>query len=188
MRGKKLSKLEIRKMVIEIDETHRDFNKQLKKPTIKAVSAAVIKNFYANKYIEDLEPLYDIGAEIGGLLAEKCVSTLNVKPEDIESYGKGAIIGIDGEIEHAAAILHPRFGAPVRAAVGTGKDIIPSTKKIGGPGSTIVMPLTNKNNIWDFDHMDAAEITVADAPRPDEMLIAVCLGIGGRPLKRTKPD
>ena len=114
MRGKKLSKLEIRKMVIEIDETHRDFNKQLKKPTIKAVSAAVIKNFYANKYIEDLEPLYDIGAEIGGFLAEKCVSTLKVKPEEIESYGKGAIIGIDGEIEHAAAILHPRFGSPVR--------------------------------------------------------------------------
>ena len=88
-----MSKLEIRKIVIEIDETHRDFNIQLKNPTIKAVSAAVIKNIFANKYIKNLEPLYDIGAEVGGLLAEKCVSTLNVKPEEIESYGKGAIIG-----------------------------------------------------------------------------------------------
>ena len=111
-----------------------------------------------------------------------------MKPEEIESYGKGAIIGFDGEIEHAAALLHPRFGAPVRSAVGSGKDIIPSTKKIGGPGSVIVMPMTNKDNIWDFDFMDAVEITISDAPQSDEILIAVCLGIGGRPLKRVKPD
>ena len=180
--------LEIRKVVIQIDEVHRDSGKLISKPSIKAVSAAVIKNSFAGKYIEDLEPLYDIGAEIGGYLAEKCVSTLGVKKEEIESYGKGAIVGVNGEIEHAAALLHPRFGAPVRAAVGTGKDIIPSTKKIGGPGSVIVMPMTNKDNIWDFDHMDAAEITMPDGPMPDEILIAVCLGIGGRPLNRIKPD
>ena len=81
----------------------------------------------------------------------------------------------------------PKFGAPVRSAVGSGKDIIPFTKKIGGPGSLIVMPMTNKNNIWDFDFMDATEISISDAPKADEILIAVCLGIGGRPLK-VKPD
>ena len=180
--------LEIRKVISQIDEIHREFEKLLTTPTIKAISAAVIKNPFSKTYVEDLEPLYDVGAEIGGYLAEKCVSLLGVKPDEIDSYGKGAIVGIDGEIEHAAAILHPRFGAPVRKAVGSGKDIIPSTKKIGGPGSTIVMPITNKNNIWSFDDMDAAEMTVPDAPKPDEILIAVCLAIGGRPLKRTKPD
>ena len=108
--------------------------------------------------------------------------------DDVDSYGKGAVVGLDGELEHAAALLHPRFGAPVRKAVGSGKDIIPSTKKLGGPGSTLVMPITNKNNIWSFDDMDAAEITVPDAPKSDEILIAVCLAIGGRPLKRIKPD
>ena len=123
------------------------------------------------------------------LATEKQLKYLNKeKPDDIESYGKGAIVGVDGEIEHAAALLHPRFGAPVRSAVGSGKDIIPSTKKIGGPGSLIVMPMTNKNNIWDFDFMDATEISISDAPKADEILIAVCLGIGGRPLKRVKPD
>ena len=184
----KLTSLEIRKVVIQIEETHREANKLIPIPSIKATAAAVIKNHYAGKFVEELEPLYDIGAEIGGYLAERCVSTLGVKPEEIESYGKGAIVGVDGEIEHAAALLHPRFGAPVRLAVGSGKDIIPSTKKIGGPGSVIVMPMTNKDNIWDFGHMDATEITIPDAPKSDEILLAVCLGIGGRPLKRIKPD
>ena len=122
------------------------------------------------------------------MLAEKAVDALGVLPEAVESYGKGAIVGTAGEIEHAAAIMHPRFGAPVRKAVGKGDDIIPSTKKIGGPGSTIVMPLTNKDNIWDFDHMDAAEISIPDAPKANEIVVAVVHGVGGRPLKRTKPD
>ena len=139
-----MAKLEIRKVVIQVDETHRELEKLLSSPTIKAVSAAVIKNPFSKTYVEDLEPLYDIGAEVGGYLAEKCVKLLGVKPDEIDSYGKGAIVGIDGEIEHAAALLHPRFGAPVRKAVVSGKDIIPSTKKIGGVGSTIVMPITNK--------------------------------------------
>ena len=180
--------LDIRKVVFQIDETHREMDKILSDPPKKVIGAAVIKNHFANKFVNNLEPLYDIGAEVGGYLAERSVSILQVKQNEIESYGKGAIVGVNGEIEHAAALLHPRFGAPVRAAVGTGKDIIPSTKKIGGPGSVIVMPMTNKDNIWDFDHMDAAEITIPDAPQSDEILIAVCLGIGGRPLKRIKPD
>ena len=180
--------LDIRKVVFQVDETHREMDKILSDPPKKVIGAAVIKNHFANKFVSNLEPLYDIGAEVGGYLAERCVSILQVKPNEIESHGKGAIVGVNGEIEHAAALLHPRFGAPVRAAVGTGKDIIPSTKKIGGPGSVIVMPMTNKDNIWDFDHMDAAEITIPDAPQSDEILIAVCLGIGGRPLKRIKPD
>ena len=104
------------------------------------------------------------------------------------SYGKAAIIGTDGEIEHTAAILHPRFGAPVRAAVGKGDDIIPGTKKVGGPGSVAVIPLTNKNSIWEFDDMDSTEITIPDAPHADEIVVIVALAIGGRPLARTKAD
>ena len=179
---------DVRKIVFQIDEIHKEMNKRVETPPKKIIGAAVIKNQFANTYTENLEPLFDVGAEIGGYLAERCVDILQVKPDDIESYGKGAIVGVDGEIEHAAALLHPRFGAPVRSAVGSGKDIIPSTKKIGGPGSLIVMPMTNKNNIWDFDFMDATEISISDAPKADEILIAVCLGIGGRPLKRVKPD
>ena len=160
---------DVRKVVFQIDETHKEMNKRVETPPKKIIGAAVIKNQFANTYTENLEPLFDVGAEIGGYLAERCVDILQVKPDDIESYGKGAIVGVDGEIEHAAALLHPRFGAPVRSAVGSGKDIIPSTKKIGGPGSLIVMPMTNKNNIWDFDFMDATEISISDAPKADEI-------------------
>ncbi|NKB60994.1 MAG: amino acid synthesis family protein [Gammaproteobacteria bacterium] len=179
---------DIRKIVIQIEETHKEMGKTIHNPSNKVTVAAVIRNPFAGEYVQDLDELKELGKNISGLLTERGVKALAVSPADVESYGKGAIVGIDGEIEHAAALLHPRFGAPMRAAVVEGKDIIPSTKKIGGPGSVIVMPMTHKNSIWEFDYMDAAEITIADAPKPDEILVAIVLGIGGRPLARTKPD
>ncbi len=183
-----MSLLHLRKTVIQLEEIHEEMGKSPRTPCRKVTVAAVITNPFAGKYIEDLEPLYDLGAEIGGMLAKKGVEALGVQPDEVESYGKGAIVGLNGEIEHAAALLHPRFGAPVRKAVGKGDDIIPSTKKMGAPGATIVMPVTNKNRIWEFDDMDAAEITIPDAPRDDEVVVILILAIGGRPLARTKAD
>ena len=178
-------KPQIRRIVIQIEEIHNEIGKTVDPPARKATVAAIIKNPYAGKYVENLEPLYDMGAEIGGLLAKKAVVAMDVEPAAIISYGKGAIVGLDGEIEHAAAILHPRFGKPVREAVEKGDDIIASTKKTGGPGSVLVMPLTNKNNIWSFDHMDATEISLPDAPRTDEIVVALAVADSGRPLART---
>jgi len=175
---------EIRKVVIQVEETHREAGRAVEPPTRKVVAAAVVTNPYAGRYVEDLEPLYDLGAEVSGYLAERAVAALGVQPADVVAYGKGAIVGVDGEIEHAAAILHPRFGAPVRRAVDHGNDIIPSTKKLGGPGATIVMPITNKDDIWSFDEMDAAELTIPDAPHADEIVVCVVLAVGGRPLHR----
>lgn len=183
-----MSLLHLRKTVIQLEEIHEEMGKTPRTACRKVTVAAVITNPFAGKYIEDLEPLYDLGAEIGGMLAKKGVEALGVQPDEVESYGKGAIVGLNGEIEHAAALLHPRFGAPVRKAVGKGDDIIPSTKKMGAPGATIVMPVTNKNRIWEFDDMDAAEITIPDAPRDDEVVVILILAIGGRPLARTKAD
>jgi len=183
-----MSLLNIRKTVIPLEEVHQEMGRAVRPASRKATVAGVISNPFAGQYVDDLEALYDLGAEIGGLLAAKGVATLGVKPDEIESYGKGAIVGLDGELEHAAALLHPRFGAPVRAAVGRGDDIIPSTKKMGAPGAMIVVPITNKNSIWEFDDMDAAEIVVPDAPRADEIVVVVSLAIGGRPLHRTRAD
>jgi len=179
-----MHKLQIRRVVTQVDEIHHEMGKEIDPPARKAVAAAAIVNPYAGKYVDDLEPLYDLGAEIGGYLARRAVEALGVEPGEIQSYGKGAIVGIDGEIEHAAAILHPRFGKPVREAVEKGDDIIPSTKKTGGPGCSITMPLTNKDSIWSFDHMDGAEISIADAPRPNEIVVAVVVADRGRPLAR----
>jgi hypothetical protein len=174
----------IRKLFIQTEEIHEEIGRSIEPPTRKATAVAVIANPYASKYVEDLEPLYDLGAEIGGILARRAVAALGVEPNEIQSYGKGAIVGINGELEHAAAILHPRLGKPVREAVEKGDDIIPSTKKMGGPGSVLVMPLTNKDNIWSFDHMDAAEVTIPDAPGPDEIVVAIVVADSGRPLAR----
>lgn len=183
-----MSLLSIRKTHVLLEEIYQEMGQNVDSPPRKVTVAAVIHNPCAGEYQEDLKPLYGLGEEIGGYLAEKGVQALGVEPDQVESYGKGAIVGLDGEIEHAAALLHPRFGAPVRAAVGKGDDIIPSTKKVGGAGSSLLFPITNKNRIWDFDRMDAAEISIADAPRPDEILVALALAIGGRPLHRTQAD
>jgi len=179
-----MSLLKLRKLVIQLEEVMTEMGREVNPPTRKVTVAAVIANPYAGRYVEDLSPLYDLGAEVGKLLAERGVKALGVAPNDVKSYGKGAIVGLDGEIEHAAALIHPRFGAPVRAAVHEGKDIIPSTKKLGAPGAAITMPVTNKNRIWEFDDMDAAEIAIPDAPRADEVVVALVLAIGGRPLHR----
>ena len=163
----------IRKIVTLREETLQESGRDINSRKDKVTVAAVIKNPYARQYVESLEPLYDLGKNLSGPLTEKAVIALGVTPDEITAYGKGAIVGTDGEIEHAAAIMHPRFGAPVRKAVGKGDDIIPSTKKVGAPGASIVMPITNKDSIWVFDDMDAMEISVPDAPKADEILVAV---------------
>lgn len=176
-----MSLLDVRKLVVQVDETLVAGGDRR-----KVVAAAVIANPFAGRYVEDLSPLYDVGAATAELLAARAVQALGVEPGTVDAYGKGAIVGTDGELEHAAAILHPTFGAPVRAAVVKGDDIIPSTKKVGGPGATIVVPITNKDDIWSFDHMDAAEIAIPDAPRPDEIVVVLALAVGGRPHARVR--
>ncbi|MEM7561442.1 MAG: amino acid synthesis family protein [Pseudomonadota bacterium] len=179
---------DIRKITVSVEDTYKDAGRAVTSRKSKVVVAAVISNPLAGEYCDDLESIRELGKNIGGLLAERGVQALSVAPNDIQSYGKGAIVGLAGELEHSAALLHPRFGAPVRTAVHEGKDIIPGTKKMGGPGASITLPMTQKNNIWDFDHMDSIEVCIADAPRDHEIVVALALGIGGRPLNRTHPD
>ena len=102
------------------------------------------------------------------------------------SYGKAAIVGTSGDLEHAAAILHPRLGKPMRAAIGGGQAIIPSNVKIGAVGATIDVPLGDKDDVWVFDQFDTLSVMVANAPRPDEILVIVALADGGRPRARVK--
>ena len=179
--------IKVRKIVSHVENIYHEGGQPRKEAIKKGAILIVLENPYAGDFVDEITPMMDALKPVGLDAAGQLIEMLG-GPDKIQSYGKGAIVGIDGEIEHAAALLHPRFGAPVRKAVVSGKDIIPSTKKIGGVGSTIVMPVTNKNNIWNFDNMDAAEITIPDAPKPDEIVIAVCLAMGGRPLKRIKPD
>lgn len=175
---------EIRKLIVTVDETHREMGRDVKPPTRRAVAVAVIANPYAGRYAEQLDELSSIGEELGGLLGARCVEALGIAPQAAESYGKAAIVGERGELEHAAAILHPKLGAPLRKAVGKGAALVPSAKKTGGPGTAIDLPLGHKDAAFVRSHFDAVEVRVPDAPRADEIVVAVAVTDSGRPLAR----
>ncbi len=179
---------QIRKTVVTVEEITRESGQAVNPPTVKVVAAAVVTNPLAGKaLVKDLTELELMSAEVTEYLSKKAIAALGaigLSASDVRGYGKGAIVGTDGELEHTAAVLHPRFGAPVRAAIGGGADIIPGTKKVAGPGALITMPIGNKDDRWEFDDMDSAEISIGDSPRADEMLIAIVLSVGGRPHAR----
>lgn len=177
--------MEVRKHVVQVTETRVSAGREVDPATRTVVAAAVVRNPFAGRYVDDLSELESLGAEVAAVLAQRAVAALGPAIA-VTAYGKGAIVGLDGELEHAAAILHPRFGAPVRAAIGGGAAIIPSTKKVAAAGAALTMPVTNKDDIWSFDEMDAAEIVIPDAPRPDEVVVCVVLAAGGRPHARTR--
>ena len=174
----------IRKIVTTVEETRTEIGRTIDPPTRKALAMAVIENPFAGRYVEDLTELMDIGEELGGTLGEMCVEALGIRPDQAESYGKAAIVGENGEWEHAAAILHPKLGAPLRKAVGQGAALVPSAKKMGGPGTPVDVPLGHKDAAYVRSHFDAIEARLVDAPRANEILVAVAVTDSGRPLPR----
>ena len=174
----------IRKLVTVIEETRREMDSDIVPPTRKACAIAVIANPCAGRFVRDLEPLMAIGEELGDLLGRAAIAALGIRPGEAESYGKAAIVGEDGELEHAAAILHPRLGGPLRVAVEKGAALVPSAKKRGGPGAPIDVPLGHKDAAYVRSHFDAIEVRVPDAPRAGEIMVAVAIAVGGRPLAR----
>lgn len=174
----------IRKLLVQLEETRSEMGRAVDPPTRKAAAIAVIENPFAGRYVADLEPLMAIGEELGDLLGRRAVAALGIAPNAAESYGKAAIVGEAGELEHAAAILHPRLGKPLRAAVETGAALVPSAKKRAGVGAAIDVPLGHKDAAFVRSHFDGMEIRVVDAPRADEIVVAVVVTDGGRPLPR----
>jgi len=176
--------MKIRKLIVQVDETRIEMGKPIDPPTRRALAMAVIENPFAGRYEENLDALISIGEELGGLLGDKCVAALGIAPADAQSYGKAAIVGEAGELEHAAAILHPKLGAPLRKAVEKGAALVPSSKKRGGLGTAIDVPLGHKDAAFVRSHFDAMEARVADAPRANEIVVAVVVTDSGRPLPR----
>ncbi|PKU22622.1 amino acid synthesis family protein [Telmatospirillum siberiense] len=179
-----MSKAKIRKIVVTVEETHREMDRPVVPATRKAVAAAVIENPFAGAYHENLDLLIEIGEELGGLLGQRAVAALGITPAQAQSYGKAAAVGENGELEHAAALLHPKLGAPLRKAVEKGAALVPSSKKRGGPGVALDIPLGHKDAAFVRSHFDGAEIRISDAPRANEIVIAVAVTDSGRPLPR----
>ena len=177
-------KANIRKVAVFLEETHSEMGRAVNPPTRRAAAVAVIENPCAGKYVDDLSHLMAIGEELGELLAQKAVAALGIPGNTAESYGKAAAVGENGELEHAAAVLHPKLGTPVRKVLGKGSALIPSSKKRGGLGVPLDIPLGHKDAAFVRSHFDGMEVRINDAPRANEIMVAVAVTDSGRPLPR----
>lgn len=174
----------IRKIVTFVEEVRTEMARPVDPPTRRAAAVAVIENPFAGRYVEDLSELTQIGEELGRILTLRAVAALGIPGDRAESYGKAAAVGEDGELEHAAALLHPKLGTPVRQVLGRGAALIPSSKKRGGPGVVLDIPLGHKDAAFVRSHFDGMEVRIGDAPRAREIMVAVAVTDSGRPLPR----
>jgi len=173
--------MDIRRLLVIKDVVYAEGGLAAMAPVTRAAACAVIANPLAGRAQEYLDELIPFGEDLGKMLVQEALKAL---PLPALSYGKAAIVGTSGDIEHGAAILHPRMGKPMREAIGGGQAIIPSNVKIGAVGCSIDVPLGHKDDVWAFDQIDTIGITVANAPRPDEIVVIVALADGGRPRPR----
>ncbi|SON58056.1 hypothetical protein HDIA_4515 [Hartmannibacter diazotrophicus] len=176
--------MKIRKLVTVVDEILTEMGRDVVPPVRRAAAIAVIENPFAGVYVEDLSPLIEMGAELGRLLSERAVAALGIVSDEAQGYGKAALVGENGEMEHAAALLHPKMGAPVRKTLGKGAALIPSSKKRGGMGAELDIPLGHKDAAYVRSHFDGMQVCVNDAPRANEIMVAIAVTTGGRPLPR----
>lgn len=173
--------MDVRRVVFTVDEVLAEMEQRLTRPIRRVAASVVIKNPYAGRHVEDLSELFAAGASLGELVMKRVVELLG---NPAVSYGKAAIVGTSGDVEHGAALLHPRLGKPMRAAIGGGEAIIPSNNKVAAAGTPIDVPLGHRDDVWSFDHFDTLTVMVADAPRPDEIVVVMAVADGGRPRPR----
>ena len=173
--------MDVRKTMIIKETIEADGFGKACDPITRVVVVAVIQNPFAGRFVDDLSPLFDVSGQLGERLMGDAVDMLAGSPV---SYGKAAIVGVDGEMEHGGAVLHPKLGKPMRAAVGGGKALIPSNAKVAAAGVPIDLPLGHKDEAWSFDHFDTMTVMVADAPRPDEIVVCMAVSDGPRPHPR----
>ena len=168
---------EIRKILTMREVIFSELAHAAPQPVVRAVGIGVIRNPFAGRWAEDLRPLFEAGAALGERLMPE-LSRLLDRPA--VSYGKGALVGALGEVEHGGACVHPMLGRPMRAAVGGGQAVISSNVKVAAPGTLLDVPLGHKDDSWSFPHFDTLTVSVADAPRPDEIVVVMAIADGGR--------
>lgn len=173
--------MQIRKTLFVKETIEADSNGQICSPITRVVAAAVVQNPFADRFVDDLSALFDVGGAIGEKLMGEAVAMLAGVPV---SYGKAAIVGLSGDVEHGGAMIHPKLGKPMRAAVGGGKALIPSNVKVCAAGTPIDLPLGHKDEAWSFDHFDTVTVMIPDSPRPDEIVLCMAVADGGRPHPR----
>lgn len=176
--------LRVRRLATLVEEVRIEGGRAVDPPLRRAAALAAIENPFSGRFVEDLSEIASMGAELGDLLPRRALALLGVSADAVQSFGKAALVGEDGELEHAAALLHPSFGAPLRALLGRGAALIPSSKKRGGVGASFDVPLGHTENARVRSHFDGMEVRMPDAPRPHEIVVALALSLGGRPHAR----
>lgn len=167
----------LRKVVMLRERVFAEMGETAARPVTRVAALAVIGNPFARRFAGNLEPLWLLGAKLGEQLMPDLVALLGAPAV---SYGKGALVGVNGETEHGGACVHPMLGRPMRAAIGGGEAVIPSNVKVAAAGAMLDLPLGHKDDPWSFAHFDTMTVMVADAPRPDEIVVALALADGGR--------
>lgn len=173
--------MQVRKSIIIREMIETDESGKTCTPIIRVAALVVVKNPYAGRQVDDLSALFDMGGTLGERYIQQVVDQLSQSPV---SYGKAAIVGVAGELEHGGAMIHPKLGKPMRAALGGGKALIPSNAKVGSVGAFIDLPLGHKDEAWSFPHFDTMTVSVPDAPRTDEIVLCMAVSDGPRPNPR----
>jgi hypothetical protein len=174
-----MSLIEVRKFVTSVEEIWHEGGPVAEKPLKMGSIAAVLKNPYAGKYVPDIVPMMDALKPFGLEMSKRLIAALGGEPKKIEGFGKGAIVGEAGELEHGA-LWHVPGGYAMRELLGDAKAIVPSTKKVGAPGARLDIPVTHINASYVRGHFNAMEVGVSDAPRANEMVLILVMTTGAR--------
>lgn len=173
--------MNIRKSLVIRETIHGEGGGDCARPINRVAGLGIVANPFAGKFVQDLETLFDLGEALGQHLMAMMLAHLS---GPAASYGKAAIVGVGGDLEHGHALIHPKLGKAMREPIGGGQALIPSAVKVGAAGSSIDVPLGHKDDAWSFDHFDTMTVAVADAPRPEEIIMAIVICDGGRPVPR----
>jgi hypothetical protein len=174
-----MAEFPIRKIVVVKEEIFHEGGPAAAKPRLRAAALAIVKNPFAGRYVEELQPAMDDLKPLGLILSDRLIEALGGDPAPIDGYGKGAIVGAAGELEHGA-LWHVPGGYAMRERLGDAKAIVPSAKKVGGMGARLDVPLGHINAAYVRSHFDAMEVGVSDGPRPDEIVFCLAMTIGPR--------
>jgi hypothetical protein len=171
--------IKVRKVLTSVEDTYHEGGPVADKPLRQGSVVAVIHNPFAGRYVEDILPMMDALKPLGLEMAQTLVRAMDVPPGAIEGYGKGAIVGADGELEHGA-LWHAPGGYAMRELLGNAKAIVPSAKKVGGPGTRIDIPVTHINASYVRSHFTSIEVGITDAPRANELAFILVMTTGPR--------
>jgi hypothetical protein len=171
--------LKIRKFVTAVEDIFHERGPAPAKPRKRGWCLAVIGNPFAGRYVADIQPFMEDLKPLGMEMAQRLIAALGTDPKDIDGYGKGIIVGAAGELEHAA-LWHAPGGYSMREHLPDSLAIVPSSKKVGGPGTRLDIPVTHKTAAYVRSHFDSVEVGIDDSPRADEMLVALVMTVGPR--------